>query len=140
MMRLAEEAGSLRALADKTDTPARYLSNIQSRAKTKDGKVRGMGDAVARRIEEKCAKPRGWMDQERPTLASLGGDKLLLQLIEFYMNVTEERRASILGRAQVLYNEQYPGASHGNPYADAPPAEDFVSSRSNKPALPEVMK
>lgn len=134
MMALAEEAGSLRALADKTGTPARYLSNIQSRARTKDGKIRGMGDAVARRLEEKCGRPRGWMDKERPTLASLGGDKLLLQLIEFYTNVTEERQAAILSRAQLLYNEQYPGKSHGNPYAVAPPAEEFIKTREGNHA------
>lgn len=56
LLSLAEEHGSMRAVADVTETDATYLRNIKNR-------VRDMGDDIARRIEEKLNKPRGWMDR-----------------------------------------------------------------------------
>src|SRR5690606_7555137 len=58
MLMLAEQLGSLRKLADVTETDSTYLSNIKNRVKN-----RGMGDDVARRFEAKLDKPRGWMDR-----------------------------------------------------------------------------
>lgn len=60
MLELAEENGGLQGLADKTGTDAKYLSQVKNR-----WQGRGMGDDVARRIEERLGKPRGWMDSTR---------------------------------------------------------------------------
>lgn len=57
MLLLAEQLGSLEALAEKTKTAAKYLSQVKNR-----WNGRGMGDDVARRIEAHMRKPRGWMD------------------------------------------------------------------------------
>jgi hypothetical protein len=57
MLALAEEFGGLAALAEKTGTDAKYLSQVKNR-----WNGRGMGDDVARRIERKLEKPKGWMD------------------------------------------------------------------------------
>ena len=57
MLALADQHGGLQALADATKTDAKYLSQVKNR-----WKGRGMGDDVARRIEEALGKPRGWMD------------------------------------------------------------------------------
>jgi hypothetical protein len=57
MLALADQFGGLQGLADKTKTDAKYLSQVKNR-----WQGRGMGDDVARRIEEALGKPRGWMD------------------------------------------------------------------------------
>lgn len=57
MLALAEQYGGLQGLADKTKTDAKYLSQVKNR-----WQGRGMGDEVARRIEDALGKPRGWMD------------------------------------------------------------------------------
>ena len=57
MLHLAEQMGSLRKLADATETSAAYLSQIKNQVD-----VRGMGDEVARKFEAKLGKPLGWMD------------------------------------------------------------------------------
>ena len=56
---------------DRTDAT---LSQIRTRAPhSKTGKPRVMGDDLARKIEEKLALPRGWMDTPL-TYAELHGD------------------------------------------------------------------
>lgn len=55
LLLLVKEHGTLKSLADATDSAPAHLSQI------KNG-MREMGDAVARRIEAMTNKPRGWMD------------------------------------------------------------------------------
>ncbi len=55
LLLLAAQHGTLKALAEKTSTDPAHLSQIKNR-------TRDMGDDVARRIEDKLRKPRGWMD------------------------------------------------------------------------------
>lgn len=76
MLMLAAEVGGLQALADKTKTDAKYLSQVKNR-----WKGRGMGDDVARRIETALGKRRGWMDQ-------LQDQKIIREELGRY-NVTE---------------------------------------------------
>jgi len=61
MLLLAAEMGSLEALAERTGTSARHLSQIKNR-----WKGRGMGNAVARRFETRLQKSLGWMDYPLP--------------------------------------------------------------------------
>jgi hypothetical protein len=61
MLMLAVELGSLEALAERTGTSARHLSQIKNRWKD-----RGMGRTLARRFDAKLGKPLGWMDQPLP--------------------------------------------------------------------------
>jgi phage repressor protein C with HTH and peptisase S24 domain len=56
LLLLVERHGSVRALADATDSPSTYLVNIKN-------KERAMGDELARRIEKKLDRPHGWMDR-----------------------------------------------------------------------------
>lgn len=58
MLMLAAEFGSLEALAERTGTSARHLSQIKN-----GWKGRGMGRLIARRFDAKLGKPLGWMDQ-----------------------------------------------------------------------------
>jgi hypothetical protein len=51
------------ALAVAAKVSAAYLSQIKNRTpESKTGKPKGMGDDVARRIEEALNEPEGWMD------------------------------------------------------------------------------
>jgi SOS-response transcriptional repressor LexA len=44
-------------------SPASYLSQILNGAKSENGTQRNVGDALARRIEERLKLPYGWMDR-----------------------------------------------------------------------------
>lgn len=61
---LIEEAGTLDAVAEKGETHQVYLSQIRNRASdAKTGRPRELGTVVARRLETKFGKDRGWMDE-----------------------------------------------------------------------------
>lgn len=63
MLMLAKDAGGLQALASKTGTDAKYLSQVKNRWKRPGSDtVSAMGDDVARRIERALNKSNGWMD------------------------------------------------------------------------------
>lgn len=53
---LAEEFGSLRAVAEASGKSEGYLSLVRTDPK------RGIGHKVARDLEVGCKKPKGWMD------------------------------------------------------------------------------
>lgn len=52
---LIDEAGRLKDLAALIDSDPNYLSVLR-------GGHRGIGDDIARRLENACSKPHGWMD------------------------------------------------------------------------------
>lgn len=66
---LVQEAGNAAKLAVLTDTPPSYISQV-SRGVThpNSAKPRLMGDDVARRMELKMGKPRGWMDADHSAI------------------------------------------------------------------------
>lgn len=53
---LKRELGTLVALANAANTSPAYLGQILNG-------TRGLGDALARKLEERCLKPMGWMDR-----------------------------------------------------------------------------
>ena len=59
--RLLAEFGGSRALAAIVDTPDAHISALRA------GK-RGIGDVLAAKLERRCEKPVGWMDQEHEPL------------------------------------------------------------------------
>lgn len=76
---LSELAMSLEGLAERAETSPVYLSQIRNRAvNSQSGKVREMGNTLARRLERAGNKPRGWMDREPPAWASEDGTGLPL--------------------------------------------------------------
>lgn len=62
LQRLIDEAGSLQQLADQAGTSYDNLWQIVSGTLLPSGKPRGVGNVLARRLEEGCGKPVGWMD------------------------------------------------------------------------------
>lgn len=60
---LIEEYGTQDKVAEAAGTSSVYLSQIKNRsADAKTGKLRQMGDDMARKLEAGCNKERGWMD------------------------------------------------------------------------------
>lgn len=55
--RLVQEFGGATALALLIDTPKSHISALQKGS-------RGIGDKLAAKLERKCEKPDGWMDQQ----------------------------------------------------------------------------
>lgn len=60
---LIDEAGSTTALADLSGTPKSHISAMVHGA-------RGVGDALADKLEQVMNKPRGWMDSTQQTSPS----------------------------------------------------------------------
>lgn len=71
---LVREFKTADAVAQRAATAPMYLSQIINGAKSSTGKPRGVGDALARRLEQGCGKEIGWMD--RPHDAPQDGAKL----------------------------------------------------------------
>lgn len=75
LLLLIEESGTIGNLADKLERSASQISQWKNASKhSATGKARGMNDDSARYIEERCGKPRGWLDQRhqnigRPVIA-----------------------------------------------------------------------
>ena len=59
---LIEEFGTAEDVATRAQTPPNYISQILNGVPSSTGTPRGVGDSVARRLEEGCGKPVGWMD------------------------------------------------------------------------------
>lgn len=60
-----ERHKTITALAEKAGVSAAYLSQIKNRTpESKTGKPKGMGDAMARKLERAIGEGHGWMDVE----------------------------------------------------------------------------
>lgn len=60
---LITEAGSIRRLAEASDTSEAYLGQIRNRlGDSRNARPRNVGDALARKLEAGADKPVGWMD------------------------------------------------------------------------------
>lgn len=60
---LIKEFKTADAVAQLAATAPMYLSQILNGVASSAGKPRGVGDALARKLEAGCSKPVGWMDQ-----------------------------------------------------------------------------
>lgn len=69
---LVAEFRTADAVAQRAATAPMYLSQILTGAKSSTGKARGIGDALARRLEAGCGKELGWMDRPHPPIGQSG--------------------------------------------------------------------
>ncbi len=60
---LVVEAGSALKLARFAKTNSSYLSQVRHQRISEHGTPRGIGDALAVKLEEGMGKPQGWMDE-----------------------------------------------------------------------------
>lgn len=74
---LIREARTVEALARAVDTSPIYLSQVRNRTLTRSGTPRGVGDALARRLEIATRKPIGWMDANHAAEPTSGYDVLM---------------------------------------------------------------
>ncbi|OQS41149.1 hypothetical protein B0T39_09320 [Chromobacterium haemolyticum] len=89
---LVTEMSTIAAVAQVADTSPSYLSQILNRVPSRTGKPRDVGPDLARKLEQGCGKPMGWMDHPHPI--GSGGQ---VQRIEAS---SLEELASILGELE----------------------------------------
>lgn len=105
---LVAKSGGQAKLAETLGMKPSILSNIITDA-------RGMGRAIARRIEKKLGLDVGWMDARQTE--ALAADILRAQLLDFWEKLEPDRRDALLGKANSLYAEQNPGGK-SDPFKD----------------------
>lgn len=66
---LVAEFKTADAVAQRAQTAPMYLSQILNGAKSSTGNARGVGDKLARKLEEGCGKEIGWMDKPHHPVA-----------------------------------------------------------------------
>lgn len=70
---LIKEFRTAEEVARRAGTAPMYLSQIINGAKSSTGRQRGVGDALAKRLEVGCDKPEGWMDLPHGELSQVPG-------------------------------------------------------------------
>lgn len=66
LIRLLSESqfSTLAALAEASSSAPAYLSQVKNAIPDSRGKPKVMGNKLARKLEEACGKPTGWMDRD----------------------------------------------------------------------------
>lgn len=59
---LVKEFGTIAAVANLSDTSENYLTQVLNEHKLPSGNTRGIGNAVAQKLEHGCGKYPDWMD------------------------------------------------------------------------------
>lgn len=101
---LIAEFGTIAEVARRGQTSEKYLSQLlHKRAYT--GNPRGMGDAVAAKLESGCSKPVGWMDAshdedtitpEDVALAFINGSPEKQEVIKLMARLPDNEAAMLL--------------------------------------------
>lgn len=97
---LIKEKGSLEAVVQAEGvTSSTYLSQVRNRYHDiKTGKPREMGTAMARRLEERCGKPDGWMDHPHEEARELQRDMQAGRAVL----VTDAKQSTVVALFEVL--------------------------------------
>jgi transcriptional regulator with XRE-family HTH domain len=65
LLRLLKEAGTQERLAERCEVSHIYLNQIKNmRPDPTTGKIRNVGNQLARKLEKGMGKPQGWMDTD----------------------------------------------------------------------------
>jgi len=93
------EYGTGVVLAAKCGTSASYLSQIMIRFKTISGKSREVGTELARKLENGCEKPKGWMD-----VAHTDGEIEVKEneIVNLYSAMNDTMRSLLLQQAKLI--------------------------------------
>lgn len=87
---LIAEKGTIAAVADAAKTAPAYLSQINTGTLLPSGKPRVVGKELARKLEEGCGKPEGWMNQRHTV------DKRKQLLDECYEKLSDQQKDQLL--------------------------------------------
>lgn len=85
------ERGAAAELAKRTEVAAPIISQLLGKRLHQGGKLRAMGDSIARKLERGMSKPKGWMDVDR-TLAEDFREAAVLDGLRL---LTPEQRVTI---------------------------------------------
>lgn len=106
LRRLVAEIGTLRDVADLSDVSEGNLREILRGGKLPSGKPKGVGNKLARKLEEGCNNPDGWMDSLQSAPKEPRQDELHLSpdeqtLLVLYRRASTELRRVILLAAKL---------------------------------------
>jgi hypothetical protein len=122
LLLLISEAGNASRLAAVTEVPAPYISQVSRGVQNSKGRgARVMGPDVARRMEAKMGKPRGWMDTDHSAL-SISSDLTGRegQLVGLFRLMTDREQIDFVDALTTqLRNRRGPNAL-GPPVEDRP--------------------
>lgn len=107
---LVSQFETIAAVADLAGTSEKYLSQIINQTLQGDT-ARGLGDAVAAKLERGCNKPEGWMDQDHQ---AVGHDESPVKpLVERIIAMTwDDRRLKLLAGFLDLLEASPPQPPH----------------------------
>ncbi|XYJ11795.1 S24 family peptidase [Telluria sp. B2] len=119
---LVAEFKTAEAVAQMADTNAMYLSQILNGAKSSAGNARGVGDKLARKLEQGCGKEVGWMDRphDAAVLAeSIPGAMPVRAISSDDPSLTQIRKVKLYVQAGItgfqVEPEHYDGETQGVP-------------------------
>jgi hypothetical protein len=119
---LVAEFKTIDAVAQRASTAPVYLSQILNGAKSSTGTARGIGDALARKLEAGCGKETGWMDRPHDVegaLALLPGAKRVRAVDDDDPSVTQIRKVKLRVQAGItgyqVEPEYYDGETQNVP-------------------------
>jgi hypothetical protein len=107
LRQLVAEAGSIDRLAEAAKTSRKTLDQILAGTELPSGAPRGIGHALARRLEAAANKPAGWLDvmhdeQMHPAVT---------ELIEYLRNASMDGRLGV-EQVQAIYQVSKAMESH----------------------------
>lgn len=111
LLRLLDQLGSVQALAERLGKSHAQISQLKTKAKdSKTGKIRGIGDDLAREIEMTLNLEIGWMDNDHsknpPTPFTFNFIKPLskttIKVVEMMEAMDDETRGAVYGAALML--------------------------------------
>lgn len=109
LIALRKQFGSVREIADRVETDANYISQLLG------GKGKYfMGHTMARRLEQACDKPDGWMDQHHAEQEYLDEDIEDIARLARKMDATQRKTLRSFMRSMISPN---------NPSAEAMPGK-----------------
>jgi len=103
LLALVEEFGTIAAVASAANTSEKYLWQIIHKEPLPSGKIRGIGNDVAEKLELGCGKFSGWLDQ-------IPGGRTLhertitpgeSELVKLYRAASPEKRKALLAVARL---------------------------------------
>jgi hypothetical protein len=104
MRALIAEFKTADAVAHRANTAPMYLSQILNGVPSSTGRPRGIGDALARKLEEGCEKPIGWMDQSHDE-----SEREVEELVSIFMALDRRGRDVALNVLRTLSENASPG-------------------------------
>lgn len=101
---LVGEYLTIAAVAEASGTSEKYLSQILNASPLPSGKPRQVGNNLARRLEEGCLKPVGWMDTDHRQSIALPGPSITpaeAELIRLYRCASTAKRRAMMAVARL---------------------------------------